>query len=509
MASLGHRIAAGATWVILQRLAVRFIGLISTIILARLLVPEDFGLIALATTLLAVLETALELGFDLALIQRQTADRSQYDTAWTLSIARGILTALLFIAAAYPLAALYDDPRLVPVVMWLAAVSIMTGFQNIGIVEFRMELQFEREFRMLVLSKMAAFVVTLVLAWMWRDYRALVAGIITGKAVNFILSYVMHPYRPRLSLKGATPFLHFSKWLLLNNAVALIRQRLDTFVVGKMSSATALGHYTVAYEISNLATTELIWPISRALFPGFAKMEGNPVRLANGFVSSLGIMFLLGAPLAVGIGLVAEHIVRIFLGEPWMPAVPLIQILSLYGFLNLPTANSSAIYLALGRPDLITLRGLPSVIILPPALIGGAYYYGPVGAAWALVLSAVVALAVHFWLIRRQLPVTAKDIIGTLWRPSIGLMVMAALVFSADRAWPDEAGLLHDLIQTFALVGLGALAYAGSVVLLWLLAGKPDGTERRIIGAAQEWIALRRRPTVAPPAAPTSAPPGV
>lgn len=114
MTGLRHKIATGATWMILQRLAVRFIGLISTIILARLLLPEDFGLIALAMTLLAVLETLLELGFDLALIQRQTSDRSQYDTAWTLSIARGVLTALLFVAAAYPLAALYDDPRLIP-----------------------------------------------------------------------------------------------------------------------------------------------------------------------------------------------------------------------------------------------------------------------------------------------------------------------------------------------------------------------------------------------------------
>lgn len=494
MSGLGHRIATGATWVVLQRLAVRFIGLISTVILARLLVPEDFGLVALATTMLAVLETLLELGFDLALIQKQSADRSQYDTAWTLSIARGVLTAILFIAAAYPLADFYNDPRLATVVMWLAAIALMTGFQNIGIVEFRMELQFEREFSLLVVSKIAAFVVTLALAWYWRDYRALVAGIITGKAVGFVLSYTMHPYRPRLSLRGATPFLHFSKWLLVNNLIVLIRQRMDTFVVGKMSSATALGHYTVAYEISNLATTELIWPISRALFPGFAKMQGNPARLADGFVASLGIMFFLGAPLAVGVGLMAEHIVRIFLGAPWMPVVPLIQVLSLYGFLNLPVANGQAIYLAIGRPDLITWRGLPSVLILPPALIGGVYFMGPVGAAWGLVLSAAVALVVHFWLIKRQLSVTAKDIVGALWRPGVALSVMAAVVIAVDRVWPDEETLARDLVQTLILAASGAAAYFGTVALLWVCAGRPNGTERRTLDTFEEWLAVRRTP---------------
>ncbi len=506
MGGLGHKIAAGATWVILQRLAVRFIGLISTIILARLLVPEDFGLVALATTMLAVLETLLELGFDLALIQKQSADRSQYDTAWTLSIARGLLTAILFVAAAHPLAEFYNDPRLATVVLWLAAIALTSGFQNIGIVEFRMELQFDREFRMLVVSKCAAFVVTLALAWYWRDYRALVAGIITGKAVALILSYTMHPYRPRLSLKGATPFLHFSKWLLVNNLIVLIRQRMDTFVVGKMSSATALGHYTVAYEISNLATTELIWPISRALFPGFAKMQGDPARLADGFVASLGIMFFLGAPLAVGVGLVAEHIVRIFLGVQWMPAVPLIQVLSLYGFLNLPVANGQAIYLAIGRPDLITWRGLPSVLVLPPALIGGVYVMGTVGVAWGLVLSAAVALIVHFWMIKRQLHVTAAEIIGVLWRPSLALCTMAAVVLGIDRAWADQQTLALDLMQTLVLAGAGAATYFGTVTLLWAIAGRPGGTEKRIVDMLGAWLAARRSP--APPIA-RSEPPQV
>jgi len=504
MSGLGQRIATGATWIVLQRLAVRMIGLVSTIILARLLVPEDFGLIALATTLFAVLETLLELGFDLALIQRQTSDRSLYDTAWTLSIARGILTALLFVAAAYPLASFYGDPRLVPVVMWLAVIALFSGFQNIGIVEFRMELQFDREFRMLVWSKVAAFVVTIVLAWIWRDYRALVAGIITGKAVTLILSYTMHPYRPRFSLKGATPFLHFSKWLLLNNVVVLIRQRMDTFVVGKMAGPAGLGHYAVAYEISNLATTELIWPISRALFPGFAKMEGNPARLADGFVSSLGIMFFLGAPIAVGIGLIAEHIVSIFLGAQWTPVIPLIQVLSLYGFLNLPAANSQAIYLALGRPDLIIWRGLPSVLVLPPALISGVHYLGPVGAGWALVLSALIGLFVHFWLIHRQLAVPAKPIVGVLWRPSAALVVMGACVFALDRAWPKADALTLNLIQAMSLAGVGAGTYFGTVLLLWVLASRPDGTERSILTTIGNWIAARR--ASGPPAAPTRPP---
>ncbi|MGE4063654.1 MAG: lipopolysaccharide biosynthesis protein [Rhodospirillaceae bacterium] len=504
---LGQKIATGATWMLLQRLAMRVIGLISTIILARLLVPEDFGLVALAATLLAVLETVLELGFDLALIQRQTTDRSMYDTAWTLTILRGLLTALLLAAAAFPLANFYNDPRLATVVFWLALVAVFNGFQNIGIVEFRIELRFEQEFRMLVWSKVAMFIVTVGLAWLWRDYRALVAGILTGKGMLLVLSYTMHSYRPRLSLKGAMPFLHFSKWLFLNNLIILVRNRLDTFVVGKLSSPTALGHYAVAYEISNLATTELMYPIARALFPGFARMQGDPTRLSDAFVASLGIMFFIGAPMAVGVGLIAEHIVRLFLGVQWMPVVSLIQVLSLYGLLSLPAANGQPIYLAIGRPDLITWRGLPSVIVLPPSLIAGVYYYGPIGAAWALVFSAAVGLVVHFWLINRQLPVSPGAIFDALWRPALALLVMSAVVISIDRAWPDDDAFLRELLQTVCLVTAGALSYFGAIGLCWLAAGRPDGAEKRILSTIAEWIASRR--PAAPPVASESNPPRV
>ena len=237
--------------------------------------PEDFGIIALAAGLFSALDALLELGFDMALIQNQSDGRARYNTAWTLSVLRGVGAAIVLLAAAYPIANLYGDQRLVMVMAWLAVVAIVNGLTNIGTVEFRKELQFDREFQLLVWNKVAGFVVTLTLAWFWRDYRALIAGIVVSKAAVAAMSYVMHPYRPSWSLQGARSFLHFFKWLALNNTVVVIRMRLDTFIVGKIAGTEALGFYTVGYEISNLTTTELISPISRVLFPSFSKIAGD------------------------------------------------------------------------------------------------------------------------------------------------------------------------------------------------------------------------------------------
>jgi len=488
---LGSQIAKGATWMILQRFAVRSIGLLSTIILARLLMPADFGLVALAMGLIVVLDLLLEMGFELALIQKQTSDKTQYDTAWTLSVIRGVVLGAALLLAARPLAQFYDDPRLIQIVAWLAVATVISGFQNIGCIEFRRDLRFDREFTLLVWSKVISFLVTLGAALTWGDYRALVAGIVVGKAVTVNLSYIMHPYRPSLSLQGWKSFLNFSKWLAANNIATVIHNRMDTFVIGKVAGTGPLGLYTVAYEISNLATTELIWPITRVLFPGFSRIAGDKPRLARGFLDSLGAMAFLAIPLGVGIALTAHHIVGIFLGDKWAVIVPLIQILTLYGLINLPTANSGSLYLAIGRPDVLVLRTLPSVAVLVPGLIFGTMLFGSTGAAWALVASAVVNFLVNFYFIRRELSVGISEALSAFKRPAAAAFVMFIVVATLEYFWPPETQMLFLILQAAVIVTVGAATYFAVCLGLWLLAGRPQSVEQKVVVIIRSWLEAR------------------
>lgn len=483
--SLTRRIATGAAWMILQRLAVRGIGLVSMMILARLLVPADFGIVALATSLSALLDALFEFGFDLALIHRQTrldqaGDRAHYDSAWTLTVLRGLATALILVAIAVPMGLLYGDPRLAEVMLWLAVAALASGFQNIGIVEFRRDLQFDYEFRLLVRAKIVAFLVTVALAWTLRDYRALVAGIIAGKLTSLGLSYLLHPYRPRFSLKAGRDFLHFSKWLCLDNIVTAIKTRSDAFVVGKIAGAEPLGFYALAYEISNLTSTELVAPISRVLFPGFAKIAQDRRRLAWGFVESLAVIVFVAAPMAAGIAMVSDYVVMIVLGAKWAPAIPLIEVLTLYGLLTLTSANGAALYLSLGRPDLIVKRNLPGLAVLLPALVLGTWAYGTLGAAWALVASAAVTCAVNFGLLHRHLQVRPGTLLAGLWRPLAAAGGMAAVLAAVKSRWPMQDGMAA-IPQVAALALLGAGVYAGLVLALWTLSGRPQGAETRAL----------------------------
>src|SRR3984893_15576852 len=165
---IGRAMAKGTGWTV----GTQAITMLSPMVLARLLVPADFGLVALATALSGALHAISEFSFDLALIQNQSAARREYDSAWTLSICRNALLAGALAAGARLIASSFGDDRLEVVVYWLALGTFFAGFQNIAVVDFRMQLAFHRDLVFMVVGKLGPVVVTVPLAFIWRDYWA-------------------------------------------------------------------------------------------------------------------------------------------------------------------------------------------------------------------------------------------------------------------------------------------------------------------------------------------------
>ena len=195
-----RQIASGAGWLMLFKMADKSVGLISTAILARVLTPADFGLVAMALAVVALTQLMGAFGFDSALIQRQDAIRKHYDTAWTFNVALGGLIAATLLLLAYPAAQFYREPRLALIIPVLAITALIGGFENIGTVAFRKELDFRSEFRFLLAKRLASFTVTLALALTFRTYWALIAGAVTGSVMSVAISYWLHDYRPKFTL---------------------------------------------------------------------------------------------------------------------------------------------------------------------------------------------------------------------------------------------------------------------------------------------------------------------
>ena len=480
-----QRMTHGIAWMVAARMLDRLFGVASTLILARLLVPADFGLVAMATTIGGLLELLGAFSFDLALIQKNNAERRHYDTVWTFGVLFGLGFALALVLLAGPAAEFYRDARL-PTVMYLTAAAYVVGaFNNVGVVAFRKELEFHQEFQFILIRRLVTFGVTIGAALLLRSYWALLLGTLVGRIVNCITSYTMHPYRPRWSLAAAGELFHFSKWLLLNNFLFYMLNNGSSFVIGRLLGANALGMFTVSNEIASLPSTELVAPINRATFPAMAKMQATD-EIAATWLKLFGMISLVILPVGFGIAAVAPTLVPVMLGPQWAAATPLLQLLAIYGALAATQGNNGTVWLAAGHPRMSTLIGAVYLLVLFPCLYVFLYQGTLLDVGKAYLVTGAIYVPTSMLLTWRLLRFRWLSVLQLALRPVLGVGVMwlaLAALRPALAGWPAVASLA---VQCLA----GALAYCACVLLLWRLAGAPDGPERFIL----DKLALRRRP---------------
>jgi O-antigen/teichoic acid export membrane protein len=472
----------GSGWMVSLRVVDRLIGLASIAILARLLLPEQFGIVNMAVMLIGLLEMVSEFNVRAALISEPHATRQHFDTAWTLNIVRGILLSATLLLLAEPAASFLREPAVAGVAYWLALAPLLGSLENIGVVYFQKELNFHREFVFILTARVIATVVTIVLAWRWADYWALVAGMITRTGVRVLLSYVMHDFRPRFSLQRFLEIFNFSKWMFVQHLVAGVNDRLPGLAVARIAGAETLALLNVAHEIAHLATSELRAPVRRVMFPGFAKMASDRQQMVTTFKDAFGIMLLLALPIPIGIGLTASHLIRLFLGPHWMGAAPVLQVLAIFGVIMTLGTSSHVIYLATKRPRITVMFALLKLCVLLPLLWWWVPLYGAVGAAWSVVVAASVNTAVDYVVILRLLHVHILELLRITWRTLVAAGVMAAVVASAMPHFATAASVGVVALQFGSSVAMGIVTYLLALALLWITTGKPVGPETQILG---------------------------
>lgn len=483
---MNREIASGASWMVLFKLVDRALAVVSTVILARLLVPEDFGLVAMAMSVIGVIELATSFSFEVALIQRREVQREHYDTAWTLNVLIALGCGAAIALLAYPTAAFYEEPRLAPVMLVLAGGWALSGVENVGIVDFRRRMDFRREFLYLATRRLLGFVVTATLAFALRSYWALVVGTIASRFIGVGLSYAMHPFRPRPGLAHASELLGFSGWVLANNVFTVLQSKIPHFVVGRMLGAHPLGVLTLSTDIAQLPASDLAAPINRAVFPGFSRMAHDMDVLRRSFLDVVGMTMLVSVPAAVGIAAVAEPLVRVALGPRWMEAVPIIQILALAAAAAAATSNNGSAYLAIGRPKLIAFILAVRLSMLVPLAVGLTHAFGLVGAAYAELLTSLLIVGISLHVLFRQLQLPYARYFSRIWRPLLAGAAMGGAVLAVVQSLPSESALEAGR-TLLAGIAVGVLSYSALVVALWLASGRPEGPEaalyRRLRGA--------------------------
>jgi O-antigen/teichoic acid export membrane protein len=479
-------VARGAALAVAMRWTDRLIGIASTLILARLLVPADFGIVAMASLVVSLVDMLLDLGVNTALVQKRDADVDDFHTAWTLRLGQSILAAAIIAFVGAPLAASYfNDVRVEPVLWAMAATLLVGGFENIGLVALQKNMEFGREFRFFFYRRLVGFAVTIALALWLHSYWAMVIGALVGKLAGVALSYAMHEFRPRLSTRKIGALWSFSQWMLLRNLGTYGALQVDKLVVGRRAGAATLGHYTLADEIAAMPVTELLAPIGRVLLPAFVRVADRPAELRRAFGLALGVQTLIALPAGVGLTMVADTAVPLLLGAQWTAAIPLVQVLALIGVATALTHSSAYLLLALGKVKLQAVFVWGQLLVLAGLL----WLALPSSGAEAIAKARLaVAIAAMFGLFALAIATTSAvrlaDILRHSWRPVAGTAAMAAVLY-AIPAFPEFPAALRLAAQ----VAIGALVYALAIFVLWRSAGSPEGAERYVL----EKLGIERR----------------
>ncbi len=470
-------VARSALLVVAMRWIDRLIGLVSTLVLARLLLPEDFGIVAMASIIVGLVDTLLDLGVGSALIQNRDAGREEFDTAWTLRLMQAISAALLVWLSAPFAADYFRDPRVLDVIRAMALSILIGGFENIGIIAFQKNMEFGRDFQFFFFRRIAGFVVTIALAFWLHSYWAMVIGAIVGRTVGVTISYLLHDYRPRFSMARLKQIWSFSQWILVRNLGSYGVMQIDKFLVGRRTDAATMGSYSLADEIASMPSTELLAPLSRVLFPVFVNVAHDPEKLRSAFYRAIGVQSLIALPAGVGLSMVAADAIPLLLGERWEPVIPLVQTLALVNIFSALSYASMYLLLALGKVSLqaslawlrLGLLAFVAIIVFPEAGAEGIAFIRLATSAFGFVL--LMALVMHYVKGLRLM-----DFMKNVWRPvlSTGIMVLGLSIL------PSMGGLamwVHLLLS----ITIGAGVYAFFILVFWRISGCGDGAESYLL----------------------------
>lgn len=499
--SILERMAHGTAWVVIWRMATRLLGLVNTLIVVRLLAPADFGLVALSYGFVSALDVLTAAGVEQAIIRDDHPDRDLYDTGFTINLLRALGMAIVLALGAGTIGALLKDRRLDMIVLVLAADTALTGLTNIGVLDFQRYIAFDKEFVLKLVPRVLSVAVCLFAAVMWRSYWALVAGIVTGDVATVLFSYWMHPYRPRLTLCAWRRLMAFSLWMWVLGLISTLRGQAPNLILGRLAGAGPVGILNIGNEVANLPITELVQPVRRAAFAGFAatrrNAESGAKNNAEDFVRLLAAMALVILPAGIGISLVADPIVRLGFGAQWVSAVPIIEVLGVAGTLTMFGQISMSVFTAhawmrpMAKINVVTtIACLILLAVLVPR-------FGALGAAIAIALTDALNQATYLVATLGRLGLSVPELIARVWRSLLGTAVMAFVLVQLGLGWSTFSGAGWPLAgHLFEAVALGAGVYFVTVVAAWLCAGRPDGAEADLLELASRFVRsflLRRK----------------
>ncbi len=461
----GERTIKSAVWLIGQNASARILQLGTLVVLGRLIGPKELGLIGIALLALAGMREFTTIGLREALVQQEAEDiDDRLSTTWVLEAGRGLLLAGIAFLSAPFIATFFGEPRVTPVLRAVGLSPLLLGIKNPGVIYFQKKLDFHKQFGYQLSGSLIQFVVSIAYALVFPTVWAYVVGYLAGDAVRLVVSYVIHDYRPSVQFdrEVAADLIGYGKWLTGSSILYFIYGQGDDAFLGWFLGPAALAFYQYAYRFSNAPATELSQVVSDVMFPAYSQLQNDLEQVRSAFFKSLRVTAFIAFPMAVGIAAVAPSFVRTFLGAQWVPMIPAMQVLAVYGLLRALGKTFSPVWKALNRPDYITKLSLFRVVLIAVFIFPATQMYGLVGTA--LVITGVYIIPImplDIYLVAKCIESPSYRIYAEFIYPGLAAGAMGLAVWLIRR-WLAVAPPVEFVI----LVPTGVVGYLFAVALV-------------------------------------------
>ncbi|MEO0882586.1 MAG: lipopolysaccharide biosynthesis protein [Pseudomonadota bacterium] len=486
--SLTRQVAGGAVWLVAARIGGQVFGLASTVVVARFILPDDYGVFAAAMSVLMMVSVFAELPVSQALIHLRDIREDDYDTAFTIGILRGGILAVLMLILATPLAAFMNEARIAPVTAALGGYVALLGLRNPRLESFARDMDFSREALVEICSKLASFIAAAACAVLLKNYWALVFGIIAAALVQVILSFAVRPVMPRITLSSFNRLFSYSVWMAGSSILGQIYQLIDTLALGRLRGSAALGTYSIGSLLSARISEVVAIPASRSLFAAFSSIQSERERLQGAFLQSMTFMAALLVPTLMTLIWFAEPIVLIVLGPQWETAIFVVELMAILMITHIVYTPLMAMLMGLGYTQTLFLRSLLFVIVYLPVAVLAVMRGGLEGLLIVKVSMILGLTLIDCLIVRHHLGISLHRQGYAVARPMIAGVAMAIIYLIADGWVPHGHSVLSVGFPLAAICAAGAASYLGTLLALWHIAGRPEGVEAKALAALDQGL---------------------
>ena len=462
--SLKQKAIKAALWSAVQSWGTQVVTFVVFTLLARLLDPNAFGLIALAGVFITFVQVFLDRGFSVAIIQRQEIEPEHLDTALWTGIAIGSLMTICSFFSAETIASLFKEPELTPIIRWLSVVFIIRGFSSVQEAILKRNLNFKALTIRSSVAVIVAGIVATAMAFMGFGVWCLVAQQLTNGILQVVLLWTISNWRPKFkfSLSHFKSLFSFGINIVGIDLLNFLTRRGDDFLIGYYLGSEALGYYSVAYRLLITGTQLITGVLNQVATPAFSRMQSEPKRIRKALYQVTFLASLICVPAYVGLGILARELIIVLFGQQWLPSVLVMQILASIGILQPLFFLNGAVMTAVGKPSWRLKINFFSTMV---SLIGFAIAvrYGIVAVAVSFAIRNYLLTPLFVWVIYKLVKIDLKQYISQFIIPivcSVNMCLALSLIklILADIASPK--------LTLFVCIPTGFIFYLVFLILL-------------------------------------------